>query len=327
MSSSDSRPVQAGIQEWKNKISIRSYPDSKAENRLPPHVRTPEIQNLEISDTTMSRLCYACHTTWTSKNIRGRAVMGTDIPAPIWASVHSMDGDVWARKRVNAQDMQAIIGDSLLDSSWWCMVVHSCMIDESHCVSRAQNWDHGIIKPNWEQYIQTHLRSSGGPWLWMFWVWSLHTQLVLRVNNSWRLALPITYSVLCHGPSMHLQYSRQLALDTIWSNKHRHYYVRAPFTIGVVAVLFGWTFNLFSDQHCHYNSSGISPSCKSQKPTQYAFIVNSSENHSIRARPQFDSGFQWKQEWVRGVPTVQLLCLADVSPSCSAIPHLYCKGL
>jgi len=116
MSSSDSRPVQAGIQEWKNKISIRSYPDFKAENRLLPHVRRPEIQNLEISDTITSRLCYSCHTTWTSKNIRGRVVRGTDIPAPIWASVHSMDGDVWARKRLDAQDMQAIISDSLLDS-------------------------------------------------------------------------------------------------------------------------------------------------------------------------------------------------------------------
>ena len=145
MSSFDSRPVQAGIQEWKNKISIRSYPDSKAENRLPPHVHSPEIQNLGISDTITSRLCYACHTTWTSKNIHGRAVRGTDIPAPIWASVHSIDGDVWVRKRVDTQDMQATISDTLLDS-WWCMIVHSYMINESHCVSRAQ-WDYGIINP------------------------------------------------------------------------------------------------------------------------------------------------------------------------------------
>jgi len=34
-----------------------------------------------------------------------------------------------------------------------------------------------------------------------------------------------------------------------------------------------------------YISYGISPSCKSQKPTQYAFIIDSGENHSIGARP------------------------------------------
>jgi len=136
MSCSNFRPVQAGIQEWKNKISIRSYPDSKAEDGSPLHVRRPEIQNLESSDTITSRLCYACHTTWTSKNIRDRAVRGMNIPVPIWASVHSMNGDVWARKRVDAQGMQAIIGDSLLDSFWWCMI-HSYMVNESHCVSRG----------------------------------------------------------------------------------------------------------------------------------------------------------------------------------------------
>lgn len=115
------RLVQAGIQDWKNKISIRSYLDTKAENVPPSHVRRPpeipKIQNLKISDTMTSRLCYACHTTWTSKSIRGGIIRGTNIPAPIWTSVHSMDGDVWARKKVDVQDMQAIIGDSLLDSA------------------------------------------------------------------------------------------------------------------------------------------------------------------------------------------------------------------
>jgi len=124
-------------------------------------------------------------------------------------------------------------------------------------------WDH---QPE-IRTIHSNSRKIFRRFLRILWVWSLHIQLMLRLGISWRLALPIIYSALCHGPSMHLQYSRQLALDTIWSNKHRHYYyVRALFTIGVVAVLFGWTFDLFSGQHCHliYISYGVNPSCKSQ---------------------------------------------------------------
>lgn len=114
------RPVQSGIQEWKQKISIRSYLDVDPENGFPAHVRRPtatlDNQTPSVSNTITSELCYSCHTTWTSKSIRGGATNATDIPAPIWASAQAMDGELWDRKKLKSKDMRSALGDFLLDS-------------------------------------------------------------------------------------------------------------------------------------------------------------------------------------------------------------------
>lgn len=113
------RPVQAGIQDWKHKISIRSYSDVNTDDELPQHVRrppeAPQSQDIRAFDAITSRLCYACHTTWTSKGIRGGTTKGTDIPAPVWVNAHPTNGELWTRKRLGVEEMHAAIADSLLD--------------------------------------------------------------------------------------------------------------------------------------------------------------------------------------------------------------------
>lgn len=85
------RPIQAGVKEWKQRTSIRS---------VPPQA----MEYASVTDTLVPRLCYACHTTLTSRNSKG---VQTDAFAtlPVW--VGSLDDKV--------ATMRAHIEDFLID--------------------------------------------------------------------------------------------------------------------------------------------------------------------------------------------------------------------
>lgn len=95
------RPAQHGVQEWKAHISIRAYEQASSAvsgNSRPPHLTEEEITKLiqapiNTSPAPLSltpRLCYACHTTLTSRSSRGTAVSISagqsihDVPIPMW---------------------------------------------------------------------------------------------------------------------------------------------------------------------------------------------------------------------------------------------------
>ncbi|KAF9450921.1 hypothetical protein P691DRAFT_773576 [Macrolepiota fuliginosa MF-IS2] len=115
------RPVQSGIQEWKHKISIRSYRDLGPDIMSPPHMNLEGGSSGDSRPThtgpVASNLCYACHTTWTSRSIRGNAASQNDIPIPVWvASRSDHHNDLRNGRKVEENDLQYLIKDFLLDS-------------------------------------------------------------------------------------------------------------------------------------------------------------------------------------------------------------------
>ncbi|KAF8149897.1 hypothetical protein B0H34DRAFT_757084 [Crassisporium funariophilum] len=96
------RPAQRDVQAWKARISIRSYQDAAfaiSGNTKPPHLSEDEITKLIERPSNMPaptgasysltpHLCYACHTTLTSRSSRGAALSlgqsATDVPLPMW---------------------------------------------------------------------------------------------------------------------------------------------------------------------------------------------------------------------------------------------------
>ncbi|KAH9481406.1 Cytoplasmic tRNA 2-thiolation protein 2 [Psilocybe cubensis] len=96
------RPAQSGVQEWKSRISIRSYQEARSAvsgNTRPSHLTEDEITNLTKTSTLGStptvpsltpQLCYACHTLLTSRS--SRATIASlppgqsldNIPLPLW---------------------------------------------------------------------------------------------------------------------------------------------------------------------------------------------------------------------------------------------------
>nr|GAT60715.1 predicted protein [Mycena chlorophos] len=73
------RPAQPGVQEWKERISIREFSADK-NTRAPPAT--------EAGPGLTPHLCYACHTTLTSRSSRGAAIASTQpvrtTPLPTW---------------------------------------------------------------------------------------------------------------------------------------------------------------------------------------------------------------------------------------------------
>jgi len=71
------RPVQRGVQDWKARISIRSFDvlGNDESVLLPPHIKsntpTPLPTEPDASSSLTPHLCYACHTTLTSRSSRG----------------------------------------------------------------------------------------------------------------------------------------------------------------------------------------------------------------------------------------------------------------
>ncbi|KAF8199546.1 hypothetical protein BJ912DRAFT_654303 [Pholiota molesta] len=138
------RPAQHGVQEWKAQISIRAYEQASSAvsgNSRPPHLTEEEIMKLiqvpwnttPASLSLTPRLCYACHTTLTSRSSRGTATslaMGQSIhnvPTPMWVramdlspTIHEIIADDDEHEEVSRYikmtrtDMKAEIADFLL---------------------------------------------------------------------------------------------------------------------------------------------------------------------------------------------------------------------
>lgn len=130
------RPVQHGVQEWKSRTSIRSYNDTpflSSGQERPSHLanatdRPQHRPEPSPSSHLTPHLCYACHTTLTSRSSRGNVKQTSDskvVPLPLWVgasrSLASTSGDssgeVWATHRMGDGEMEAAIGDLLLDDS------------------------------------------------------------------------------------------------------------------------------------------------------------------------------------------------------------------
>ncbi|KZV68309.1 hypothetical protein PENSPDRAFT_754241 [Peniophora sp. CONT] len=123
-------PMQPGVQEWKARISIRSRSDGAA-----VAADAPEIRSLA------PLLCYACHTTLTSRSSRSAAPnkSGAEsknpvVNLPMWTSACAQlesgpaeqwlgtpeesspsSQEVWETKRMDRQNMRSALGQFLLD--------------------------------------------------------------------------------------------------------------------------------------------------------------------------------------------------------------------
>ncbi|KAF8558143.1 hypothetical protein OG21DRAFT_1504515, partial [Imleria badia] len=137
------RPIQEGLDDWKNRISIRSYSDSKLGPDL-VYLPTPAPSNstdvLTASDqfpSISTHLCYSCRTTLTSRGSRckptaSRVIHNGQSPLsaslPLWVSatcaqprgkelmVSESNGELWVRKPLDEATQESKIADFLLDS-------------------------------------------------------------------------------------------------------------------------------------------------------------------------------------------------------------------
>ncbi|KZT73542.1 hypothetical protein DAEQUDRAFT_762001 [Daedalea quercina L-15889] len=97
------RPVQEGIREWKSRISIRSRNDSQD---IPP----------STSASLTPCLCYACHTTMTSRSSRPAPALGLmasdrpTVPLPMWVG-----SGVPLPTRMSEQRMRDAVHEFMLD--------------------------------------------------------------------------------------------------------------------------------------------------------------------------------------------------------------------
>ena len=109
-------PAQSGIQDWKTQISVRSLRD-------PSHLSPPQIEpSLAASLTPF--LCYACHTTLTSRSSRGTTAAGSistehsSVPLPRWVFSNMQtslgmteDGEGWTRTKMSSDRMKATVAE------------------------------------------------------------------------------------------------------------------------------------------------------------------------------------------------------------------------
>ncbi|KAJ7170714.1 hypothetical protein C8R43DRAFT_1085244 [Mycena crocata] len=121
------RPAQSGVQEWKTRISIRSFTEPDLASP-PSHLQNikPLADSKTLNDAPHSsltpRLCYACHTTLTSRSSRGStsASNPTSTPLPVWveAQLAALDGggpeEQWKSRKMEERDMKESIEDFLL---------------------------------------------------------------------------------------------------------------------------------------------------------------------------------------------------------------------
>ncbi|CAA7267029.1 unnamed protein product [Cyclocybe aegerita] len=102
------RPAQDGVQEWKSRISIRSYSEASSAvsgNTRPPHLNEEEISNLTkpsasstpANSSLTPHLCYACHTLLTSRSNRG-----TSAPLPTGRAAEKISLPVWVNATLAA---------------------------------------------------------------------------------------------------------------------------------------------------------------------------------------------------------------------------------
>ncbi|EGO24176.1 hypothetical protein SERLADRAFT_415378 [Serpula lacrymans var. lacrymans S7.9] len=143
------RPRQKGIQEWKTRISIRSYDDAKlaSDSHIPAHAHpsaeTDQCCSRRIFPSSFTPyLCYFCHTTLTSRSSRsgklftlskGNASNHTTVSLPGYVSaglsnlgpggdqVYPAGGkeigemEIWERKKTSLADMKGTVAEFLLD--------------------------------------------------------------------------------------------------------------------------------------------------------------------------------------------------------------------
>ncbi|KAJ7227220.1 hypothetical protein GGX14DRAFT_510835 [Mycena pura] len=128
------RPAQPDVQAWKARISIRAFDE---QGDVPPH-RTlapdpaPDERTREThEDAAMPprvgltpHLCYACHTTLTSRSSRGSAAASTQVgatPLPVWveSGLEMLDGggsgqEKWNKRKMGESEMKEAIAEFLL---------------------------------------------------------------------------------------------------------------------------------------------------------------------------------------------------------------------
>ncbi|KAF8627005.1 hypothetical protein AX15_004589 [Amanita polypyramis BW_CC] len=140
------RPAQRDVEEWKSRISIKSYVDL-TEPYLPSHVREVRPSNLEPPsllrpDKGIGRnsltpyLCYLCHTMLVSKSSRGATLPSANgssrtdgpVPLPVWVNAKLQtpakpvaedgptveEGQIFRRVKMDETAMKNALGGFLL---------------------------------------------------------------------------------------------------------------------------------------------------------------------------------------------------------------------
>ncbi|KAK7033153.1 cytoplasmic tRNA 2-thiolation protein 2 [Favolaschia claudopus] len=114
------RPAQPGVQDWKARISIRSFADPGLASP-PPHA-TNVVSNKtdDLSGPSLTPyLCYPCHTTLTSRSSRGStaSALVNSTPLPVWVAPQ-LDGkgivEEWGSRKMERSDMKQSISEFLL---------------------------------------------------------------------------------------------------------------------------------------------------------------------------------------------------------------------
>ncbi|GLB40393.1 putative plays a central role in 2-thiolation of mcm(5)S(2)U at tRNA wobble positions of tRNA(Lys), tRNA(Glu) and tRNA(Gln) [Lyophyllum shimeji] len=135
------RPAQFGLQDWKARISIRSFKDSSASGsyrpaHFPDKDIAPAAPETSRSPSLTPVLCYSCHTTLTSRSSRGTTAVSASkdnpMPLPMWvtsnltsAASHAAGDEVggftdpsdelWERRKMDTEQMKATVADFLLE--------------------------------------------------------------------------------------------------------------------------------------------------------------------------------------------------------------------
>lgn len=122
--------MQSGIQEWKGRISIRSFSDDKLAADL-SHLPSSSRGNLGTSTPSefpsslalTNFLCYSCHTTLTSRSSRGvkRSIIGVPSAAslPTWVADCGLCEDRLiggvSLNKVPEEEMRNTVAEFLMD--------------------------------------------------------------------------------------------------------------------------------------------------------------------------------------------------------------------
>jgi len=114
------RPAQPGVQEWKARISIRSFAEPDLASP-PPHLQNiePERPDAASRSSLTPHLCYSCHTTLTSRSSRGSTSSSNinSTPLPVWVASQLDDEathEEWRSRKMEESDMKQSIAEFLL---------------------------------------------------------------------------------------------------------------------------------------------------------------------------------------------------------------------
>lgn len=127
-------PAQRGVQEWKARISIRSRAPSTVASATPSEAPAQPPAETEVDAPSLTPyLCYACHTTLTSRSARpvpspwGPTAQSPVVSLPVWTearlssakgdseeTAHS-HGEIMQTRRVGEDEMKGMVAEFLLD--------------------------------------------------------------------------------------------------------------------------------------------------------------------------------------------------------------------